>query len=145
MNRVFLYAGRSLVAISGVLLLTGFLTLFYTPADRSIVRKNEVTLYQNGYTETVGRLGYGKNDGGKTSFVFFGYEYHVEGKVYKGGWVKIGSGKSLDQLNTVYYNPYIPFLSALERGVPLFWVVLLGIVGLGVLEVRKWLLQFVRP
>lgn len=140
MNGFLKYFSRVLLTVSGCLFILGLVSVFYVEVKPVYVNIKEITLYQNGYTDPVGRLGsYAKNNGGNTKFVLFSYKYMVGKSSYSGAWMKIGSLSTIGRMRTVYYNPVLPMFSVLEKGVSLFWVIFLGMLGYGLLEVRNWL------
>ena len=136
MSNVLKYIGFTLYLLAFLFFLSGGLSLFYKEAQAVSIEKNRIVLHQNSY-------GGGKTfDGGNFIFTLFKYSYKINNlPLNKGFWVKINVKREAKYDNKIFYNQAFPTISVMERGIPIFWVLLFLFSGFICMYISKWFKQ----
>jgi len=135
MNKIR-YLGIGFIVLASYLLISGVISLFYNETPAFSVKKSKYSFYQIGYT-TSSFGGYSPYKGGITKVYVYKYKYKAEENIYSGLSIKFGYNESIK----VYYNPILPFISTLNKGIPILGIIFLCILGFGFIELYKWLFR----
>ena len=127
--------GNLFLAVASTWLILSLYAIFWPSTSATVIDKSNIGLIQNGYNG-VSKPGISNFKGTNSSFNLITYRYAVNGSMYEGtGSVNVGAGSSIK----IFYCPIYPAFSLTKNSLPLPWLLLLGIIGLGFLEIDKWL------
>lgn len=139
--------GKFILVLSFCLFCIGLSTLFWEPVDANINGKNELLLKQEGYP--VSGKGVASFQGGATKIGLYKYIYVVNGKSYRGIFIRFSVSslssikykvmESYSEQFKVYYFPLAPTISVAEKGIPILHILILCIFGLGFIALGSWL------
>jgi hypothetical protein len=127
--------GKIIFVGASAWLILSLYAIFWPTTFATVTEKSNIGLMQNGYNG-VSKLGISNFKGTNSSFNLVTYRYAVNGSMHEGtGSINIGVGNSIK----IYYCPIYPAFSLTKNSLPLPWFLLLSVIGLGFLEINKWL------
>ena len=107
-----------------IFLISGGASFFYKEVVATTIEPKEFYVmrgkaFQNASSET-----------GSNNFLFLSYTYTVNNSnLYKGYWLKIWLNYKNKYDNKAFYNPLVPMISVKEKGISIFWVAFLLLIG----------------
>jgi hypothetical protein len=127
--------GKSVLMIALAWFILSLYVIFWPSTFAIVVERSNIALSQNGYNG-VTKPGISNFKGSSTSFNLVSYRYSVNEASYEGkGGISSANSKNI----TIYYCPIYPAFSLTNNVIPLPWLLMLCILGLGFLEMNKWL------
>jgi hypothetical protein len=127
--------GKSFLTVATAWLILSLYAIFWPSTFATVTDKSNIGLIQNGYNG-VSKPGISNFKGATSSFNLVSYRYAVNGSMYEGtGSINLGA----DNRIKIYYCPIYPAFSLTNNTIPLPWLLLLCIIGIGFLEINKWL------
>jgi hypothetical protein len=145
-------AGKILLYLAALIFAGGFITLFWEEIPGELVKYNRLS------TTYVGNSGMAvmgaTNRGGATALTAIKYRYSVNGIHYTALSIQFSGGAAMQKDNPgyfrptttkVYYSSTFPFLSVIDHGIQIIWVLLLSVLGLGLIETHKWFIKYSTP
>jgi len=142
--------GKIILTFAALLFLGGLFTLFWVATPGEITENKVVsrTYVGNGGMAARG-AGYSS---GATALRSLEYRYAVNNISYIGRSVRFSGGPSAmvptsayPSPITVYHSKSFPSVSVIDRGIPIFMIFLLILLGLGLIQMHYWFLKYTKP
>ena len=137
--------GKSILYFAALIFAGGFITLFWEEVPGEIIKHR---ILSTTHTGNSGMTAKGvATRGGATMLTSIKYRYSVNGVNYSGYSIRFSGGDALLQKSSTYFRPVavkvyhsstFHFLSVIDRGIQIFIVILLSVLGFGLIEIHKW-------
>lgn len=143
--------GKILIVVAALIFVGGVVTLFWDEAPGQITNKRIIarTYSGNGGMNARGVT----YQGGTTEVRLIEYRYSVDGHQYTSASIQFSGGTRMAENGKVHFYPtptkiyhssIFPSLSVLRRGIPVFSIFMLVILGLGLIEMQRWIMTHVK-